>query len=130
MYISQKSKFKSETIEHLIESLHVIKSQHDNIHVLVLGDFNKVDISDLLDSYGQLQNIQVDPTRKDVILDLLLTDLHTSYLPTLTRPPLDVDVDKKGVASDHNIVIFPPAYTMPPTQIKNTKNEIYYYSII
>ena len=32
-------------------------------------------------------------------------------MPCLTLPPLDVDPNKKGVASDHKIIIFPPAKT-------------------
>ena len=39
----------------------------------------------------------------------MITDLHTFYLPSLTLPPLDVDINKKGVASDHSILIFAPA---------------------
>ena len=93
VYISPRSKFKSETIEHLIESIHYIKSVYDTISLVVTGDFKKTDISSLLDSYGALHNIDIKPTRKDQKLDLIITDIHTSYLPSVTRPPLDVDLD-------------------------------------
>ena len=79
----------------------------NNLHFAILGDFNKVSVSDILDSYGALQNIQIESTRKNEILDLILTDLHTSYLPSKTIAPLEVDANKKGVPSDHKIVIFP-----------------------
>ena len=110
VYISPKSKFKKQTIAHIVESIQLLRSYYDDdIKYVIAGDFNKVSIEDILDSLGSLQNIQVQATRKGEILDLIITDLHTSYLPSLTLPPLDVDLDKKGVASDHNIIIFPPA---------------------
>ena len=110
VYISPKSRFKKETIAHIIESIQLIRSFYDNdVRFCVSGDFNKCLIEDLLDSLGSLQNIQVKATRKGEILDLIITDMHTSYLPSLTLPALDVDEDKKGVASDHKILIFPPS---------------------
>ena len=84
--------------------------KYSNTEQYVLGgDYNKFPIEDILDSYGSLQSIQVQATRKGEVLDLIITDIHTSYLPCLTLPPLDVDPNKKGVASDHKIIIFPPA---------------------
>ena len=110
VYISPKSKFKKQTIEQLIESIHLIRSYYANdINYCISGDFNKVSIEDILDSLGSLQNIQVEATRNGEILDLMITDMHTSYLPCFTLPPLDVDQNKKGVASDHRMIIFPPA---------------------
>ena len=72
------------------------------------GDTNKTPIEDILDCLGTLKNIQVEATRKDEILDLVITDLHTFYLPTATIAPLTVDPECKGKDSDHNIIIFPP----------------------
>ena len=38
-------------------------------------------------------------------LYLVLTDLHSFFHPPTTLPPLQVDEDKKGKDSDHNIVV-------------------------
>ena len=125
VYISSKSKFKKETISHIIESIHIIRSYYNNeIKFYISGDYNKYPIQDILDSLGGLQNIQRSATRKGQILDLIITDMHISYLPTLTLPALGVDRDKKGVASDHDMVIFPPASTKYPVvkREKNTEN--------
>ena len=62
-----------------------------------MGDFNKTPIKDILDSYGPLQSIQKEATRCFDVLDLIITDLHTSYFPTLTMLSLEVDEDMKGV---------------------------------
>ena len=110
VYISPKSRYKKETIAHIIESIHLIRSFYDNtISFCISGDFNKYPYQDILDSLGSLQNIQFEATRKGEVLDLIITDMHTSYLPSLTLSPLEVDANKKGVASDHRILVFPPA---------------------
>ena len=48
------------------------------------------------------------PTRKGATLELIITDLVSYYHPPTSLPPLQVDKDKPGVDSDHNIVIMAP----------------------
>ena len=109
VYISPKSKFKSETIEHIIYSIHLLRAKYNNeINFCIGGDFNKTPINDILESYGALKQICSVPTRKQATLEILLSDLHTLYYPPTTLPPLQVDTDKKGKDSDHDIVIFAP----------------------
>ena len=63
---------------------------------------------DILDSYGALKQFNSVPTRKGANLELLLTDLHPFYHPPTTLPPLQVDEDKTGSDSDHDIVLLAP----------------------
>ena len=42
------------------------------------------------------------------MLELLLTDLHTWYHPPTILPSLQVDSDKVGKDSDHDVVLFAP----------------------
>ena len=108
-YVSPRSKHKQETIEHIIDTIHVLRAKFDNeIHFLIGGDFNKLNISDILDCYGALKQIISVPTRKSATLEIILTDLHTMFHPPTTLPPLQVDLDKLGKDSDHNIVVFAP----------------------
>ena len=109
IYISPRSKFKCETIEHIIDSIHMLRAKYNNdIHYCIGGDFNKTNISDILESYGAIKQIVSIPTRKSAILEIILTDLHTLYYPPTTLPPLQVDDDKKGQNSDHDVVVFAP----------------------
>ena len=55
-----------------------------------------------------LQQVVSTPTRKSSVLELLLTDLHTLYHPPTILPPLQVDSDKVGKDSDHDVVLFAP----------------------
>ena len=108
-YISPKSRHKKETIDHIIDTIHTLRANYDNeVNFLIAGDFNRVDITDVLDSYGALHQIISVPTRKSATLEIILTDLHTLFHPPTTLPPLQVDADKPGQDSDHNTVVFAP----------------------
>ena len=109
IYVSPRSKFKTEMIEHIIETIHILRARYDNeIYFCIGGDFNRMDISEILDCYGGLKQVISIPTRNSATLEILLTDLHSMYHPPTTLPPLQVDTDKTGKDSDHNIVVFAP----------------------
>ena len=109
IYVSPKSRHKAETINHIIETLHYARSLYNNdIHFLFGGDFNRLDISEILNSYGALKQFVSTPTRKNALLEILLTDLHPVFHPPTTIAPLQVDADKVGSDSDHNVVVMAP----------------------
>ena len=96
-----------------MESIHILRAKYDNdIKLLIGGDFNRLDISEILECYGGLKQVNSVPTRKNAVLEILLTDLHTLYHPPTTLPPLQVDVDKKGKDSDHDVMLFAPLTNM------------------
>ena len=108
-YVSPRARNKQEIIEHIIDTIHFLRAQYDNqINFLIGGDFNRLKIDDILDCYGALKQVCSVPTRSSAILEIVLTDLHTLYHPPTTLPPLQVDADKIGKDSDHNIVLFAP----------------------
>ena len=52
MYVSPRSKFKSETIDHIIETIHILRAKYDNqISFLLGGDVNRIDVTDILECY-------------------------------------------------------------------------------
>ena len=110
VYISPRSNFKTETTEHIIESIHCIRVKYNNeVKCIIRGDFNRTKLTDILDSYGALSQIMSIPTnKKGGTLEIILTDLHHLFVPPTSLPPLPVDVGKKGVESDHNTIVFAP----------------------
>ena len=109
IYISPRSKYKVETIEHLTQKVHTMRATYNNeVNFCFGGDLNKVDYSEVLESYGALQSVLQVPTRKDSKLEVLITDLHSWYHPPTTMGPLKVDSDKKGKDSDHLQAVFAP----------------------
>ena len=63
---------------------------------------------DILDSHGALKSVISVATRKDAVLEIILTDLHTLFHPPTTLPPLQVDANSQGKDGDHAIVVFAP----------------------
>ena len=108
-YISPRSRYKQQYIEHIIDSIHLLRAKYENeVNFVIGGDFNRLNVEDILDSYGAMKSIISVPTRKTATLEVILTDLHTLYHPPTTLPPLEVDQDKQGKSSDHNIVVLAP----------------------
>ena len=108
-YVSPNSRHKAATLDHIIETIHQLRAKYDNeVNFLLGGDFNRLKIDCVLDAYGALKQICTVPTRQSATLEIILTDLHTLYHPPTTLPPLEVDPDKNGVNSDHNIVVMAP----------------------
>ena len=109
IYVSPRSEFKDDTVEHIIQSIHYLRSKYDNdVSFLIGGDLNKLDIEPILDSYGALKQLISVPTRKSATLSNIITDLCNQYHPPTTLPPLQCDEGKKGKDSDHQIIIFAP----------------------
>ena len=93
---------KVETIEHLTQTVHTVRATYTNeVNFCFGGDLNRVDYSEVLESYGALQSVLEAPTRNGVKLEVLLTDLHTWYHPATTYGSLKIDQDKHGKDSDY-----------------------------
>ena len=108
-YVSPRAKNKQDIIDNIIDTIHTLRAEYDNdVHFLIGGDFNRLAVEDIMDSYGALKQVCSVPTRKKATLEIILTDLHTLYHPPTTLPPLQVDSDALGKDSDHNIVLFAP----------------------
>ena len=109
LYVSPSSKFKTKTIDHVVETIHFLRSEYDNdISFLLGGDLNQLNINYILQSYGALKQLVTDATRDSAILEFIITDLQGFYHPPSCIAPLQVDPNEQGKDSDHNIVMFPP----------------------
>ena len=127
VYASPKSKFKVETADHIIQSIHYLRSKFDNeVSFLLGGDLNKLEIGPILDSYGALKQVISVTTRKSATLSNIITDLGNLYHPPTTLPPLQLDEGKKGADSDHQVIVFAPisnAQYMKPRSKKRIKTR-------
>ena len=75
VYIAPRSVMKSETMSHIIQTIHYIRSKYDNeVHFVIGGDVNKLDYSDVIDSYGALKQCVTVGTRKEATLEIILSD--------------------------------------------------------
>ena len=93
--------------EYLVLTIDSLRNQLPNCGLVRLGDFNDIDISNILSSHNLKQVVKV-PTRGTAILDLIITNQPNLYEPLHVLAPLG--------SSDHNIVTWSP-------RLKNTNSQ-------
>ena len=87
-------------------SLAVAESIYPNCALIIVGDFNRFDVTQLKRHF-HLKQIVKAPTRKGAILDLVITNLHGHYDKPQAFPPVG--------PSDHNIKSVSPLVRKPGT---------------
>ena len=80
---------------HLFQSLLLAESRYPNCALILAGDFNHLDVKSI-QRHLRLKQMVKKPTRKDAILDLVLTNLHDFYEEPQHFPPFGL--------SDHQTV--------------------------
>ena len=124
LYVSHPSNYKTKTIDHIVQTIHFLRSQYDHdISFLLGGDLNHLNINPILQCYGALKQLVTEGTRDSAILEFIITDLQGYYHPPSCISSLEVDDNQQGKDSDHNIVIFPPI-SFPNTGPKRKKRTI------
>ena len=84
-----------DLIAYLIETLDVVRNTYPDCGIVLLGDLNNLDISELLNCHNISQVVTV-PTRGSATLDLVTRNIHPFYnTPTVLAPI---------ATSDHKIV--------------------------
>ena len=85
-----------------MDTVDLVRTSHPDCGVVILGDFNGVDTSDL-NSHHALVQVVRDPTRGYAVLDLIVTNLSHLYSAPVCSAPLG--------SSDHNVICWKPLVT-------------------
>lgn len=93
-----------ELIDHLLESMDRIASKHPSAGFVLMGDFNELDTTPLTLNRDFVQVVD-RPTRGNVTLDKIVSNLGHFYLTPLILPPLG--------SSDHSAVLWSPSTYVP-----------------
>ena len=108
-----------DTINYLIESLDHARNKFPDCGIVLLGDFNNLNISDLLTSHD-LSQILSEPTRGSTILDLVITNMQQFYKKPLILAPVGT--------SDRNVVNWRPDDSAPRPYGKVIKHQRRFFS--
>ena len=121
-YSPPRSRLRNKLKDHMIGTLQMLTAKYPDCGILVGGDKNKMDISSLLNCNLKLKQIVNRPTRKQEILDIVLTNLFPFYNAPVILPPVQPDVPGQGVPSDHSVPICVPHTdpNNPPTRVYRT----------
>ena len=66
---------QNNLVKYMVDKLDVIRTAHPDCSVVLLGDFSRLEICDLL-IHQNLKQIVRTPTRGEHVLDLIVTNLH------------------------------------------------------
>ena len=91
---------RRDLVTYLSDTIDIIRFRYPDCGIVILGDFNGLDTSDLLSSHG-LKQLVSNPTRVCATFDPILSNLHSFYAPTSILAPIRT--------SDHNIVKWGPS---------------------
>ena len=83
--------------DHLFQSLLLAESRFPNCALIVAGDFNRLDVKST-QRHFRLKQIVKKPTRKNAILDLVLTNMHGFYADPQHFPPF-------GLSDHHTVTV-------------------------
>ena len=99
VYNPPNSPVQNDLVSYLSDSVDSIRGQYPDCGIVVLGDFNNLDISYFCNQQRLIQVVD-KPTRSDSILDLIVTNLSQFYSSPECKAPLG--------SSDHSIVFWQP----------------------
>ena len=118
-YCPPKSKMKSKLIDHISVTYNKLRTEHPQSAFLMSGDKNDLDDRKILCINPHFRQIVADKTRKDSLLTVIITDLHTFYQNPEIIPPIPVDFTDHGVPSDHSGV-----FAVPVTSCYVRQNDV------
>ena len=96
-------------LDHLFYTLTLAESKYPNCGIIVTGDFNRLDVTRLLNHFRLKQIVKI-PTRNDVTLHLILTNMHKYYNSPQGYSGFGL--------SDHNTIIATGENVLPNTNTK------------
>ena len=114
--------------DHMSDTYHSLCAKYkEGTYFLLAADSNQMELSPILSLNPEFKQVVKDFTRMDPprILDTIVTNLSNFYQAAECIPPLDVDPDKQGTRSDHNMVIYSPLDGFNPKVDRSKKTIIY-----
>ena len=107
-YSPPNSKKNKLLIDHISMTYNSLKIQHPKAASILSGDKNNLDEKHILALNPNFRQMVSKNTRKNKILTIVISDLHSYYHTPLVIPPVPVDVTGHGVPSDHSGVLAVP----------------------
>ncbi|KAI8494998.1 hypothetical protein Bbelb_269840 [Branchiostoma belcheri] len=102
VYNPPSSPHQDLLLDHLVSVTDDIRTRNPEAGIILLGDFNHLDISQLCNG-NNLSQVIKEPTRGQAMLDLIITNLDKHYKTPQILGPLGL--------SDHNTVLWEPQTT-------------------
>ena len=104
-YVSTRLKADEyhDLLEALCQIILKIKSSATNPYIILGGVFNRTDIGEAIDDYGDIQVVLTSGTRGTAVLDLCAVNFLSDIKECYNHSPLQAD---DGSSSDHSFLTF------------------------
>ena len=97
IYSKPDSRKKTLLLDHIAETYHLLSSKYqDGLHFILAGDTNDLKLDPILNLSPNLKQVVTCPTRKDKILDPIITTLAKFYQTPMCLPPWTMTLTKMG----------------------------------
>ena len=125
-YSPPSSKSKTKLVDLISTHISILRTQYSGCGVIICGDRNDLQMQQLLSVDPALKQIVNFPTNKnlDKTLDVICTDMFSSYEAAIRLPAIQVDDGKEGVPSDHWGVEVRPRTNLSTTKARPKKKTI------
>ena len=125
-YCPPNSKSRTKLVDLISTNVSSLRSQYIDCGVILCGDRNDLTVQQLLSVDPSLRQIVNFPTNKklDKTLDVICTDMFTSYQEPTRLPAIRVDSGKEGVPSNHWGVEARPRSNLSTTKARPKKETV------
>ena len=107
-YSPPTTRSNSKLSDHIVVTLQMLSTKYPNCPIILGGDKNQMDITPILNCGLRLRQINVKPSRKGKILDVIIMNIFQHYNLPIIAPPLNPDNPNNGKPSDHSVPIAIP----------------------
>ena len=107
-YSPPNSRKNSKLCDHIVTTLQMLSTQYPNSPIIMGADRNNMDLSPIINCGLKMRQIVDKPTRKNKILDVIITNVPDLYKSPIIVPPVPCDVPGVGVPSDHSVPVCVP----------------------
>ena len=107
-YSPPNSRKNAKLSDHIVTTLHMLSSQYPNSPFILGADRNSMDISPIINCGLKMKQLVDKPTRKNKILDVIITNVPDMYKSPIIVPPVPCDDPSAGVPSDHSVPVCVP----------------------
>ncbi|XP_072021915.1 uncharacterized protein [Amphiura filiformis] len=114
IYSPPDNPHESELIAHLLHGFDYIRTQYPQAGVTLFGDINRLDTTQICSGNGLTQVVN-KPTRKDAILDKIITTMNRYYKEPEIYSPVGT--------SDHSSVLWTPLNSLP-SKANTTRSRV------
>ena len=115
IYSKPNSNRKTLLLDHISDAYNILSTKYGRgLQFVLAGDTNELKLDSILHLDPSFVQIVQKWTRLNppAILDPIIMTMSNLYQEALCLEPLDADIDKNGVKSDHRIVVAKPINTI------------------